>query len=327
MAKSGSIDYELTRDDIITEALELLGVLPEGGSPSAAQLTSCARTLNSMLKAWQTRGTHLFVNQRTYLFLQKADREYNLHLTASSSDELTTSFYATAVNGEVAASATAVTVDDGTNITDADRIGILAADNTMHWTTVASGGGTTSIVLTTADTSNKLLDGAIVYTYTTKASRFRKINHATWREAPTSDFGFHDSLDGAEIDIDVIARTDYASLSAKDAGGRVNQIYYDKTWPNAVLRVWPQPDKGGRYLVLWVERPIEDMDSASDNFDMPQEWSLAIGCNLAMWLAPKFGVADKTWKRIAILAREALFDAESGDSEGGMFLQPDMERG
>jgi hypothetical protein len=327
MATSGSIDYELTRDNIITEALELLGVLPEGVSPTSAQLTSCARTLNSMLKAWQTRGTHLFVNQRLYLFLQKADREYTAHLTASSSDELTASFYATTVNGAVAATSTALVVDDGTNITDSDRIGILAADGSMHWTTVASGGGTVNITLTAGDADNALPDGSVVYSYTTKASRFRKINHASWRESPTNDWGFHDSLDGAEIDIDVLARTDYASLSDKSAGGRVNQIYYDKTWPAATIRTWPEPDKGGRYLVLWVERPIEDMDAASDNFDMPQEWSLAIGCNLAMWLAPKFGVADKTWGRIVALAKESLFDAEGGDTEGGMFMQPDMERG
>jgi hypothetical protein len=311
---------------MITEALEMLGVLPEGVAPTAAQLTSCSRTLNSMLKAWQTRGTHLFVNQRTYLFMQKGDREYALHLTAASSDEYTTSFYATTVNGEVAATVTAVEVDSGANIADADRIGILAADGTMHWTTVASGGGTTSIVLTAADADNALADGAVVYSYTTKTSRPRKILHATWREAPKNDWGFHDSLDGAEIDIDVIARTDYASLSQKSADGRVNQIYFDKTWPKATVRVWPEPDKGGRYLVLWVERAIEDVET-DVNFDMPQEWSLAIGVNLAMWLAPKFGVADKTWGRIVALARESLFDAESGDTEGGMFLQPDMSQG
>jgi len=326
MATSGSIDFELTRDDVITEAMELLGVLPEGESPTAAQLTSCARTLNAMLKHWQTRGTHLSVTQRMYVFLQKADREYNLHQTAASSDECTVSFYATQVNGAVAASSTAVTVDDGTNISDSDRIGILNADNEMHWTTVASGGGTTSIVLTAADTVI-LNDNAVVYTYTTKAARPRNILNVNWRESPTNDWGFHDSLDGAEITVDSLARTDYADLSQKGTDGRTTQVYYDKQWPAGILRVWPEPDVGGRYLVLWVERAIEDVDGATDNFDLPQEWSWALSSNLALFLAPKFGVSDKTFNRVVGLAQTALFDAESGDSEEYMQVTPDFERG
>jgi len=67
MATSGSIDFATTRDDIITEALEQLGVLGEGESPSAAQLTSCSRTLNMMLKAWQAQETRPL--QITFLLL------------------------------------------------------------------------------------------------------------------------------------------------------------------------------------------------------------------------------------------------------------------
>ena len=326
MAKSGDISFELTRAQLIQEAMEHLGVLGEGVVPNTAQYASMGVTLNSMIKAWQTRGTHLFVNQRLYLFLQKDDREYNVNFTASSSDELTAAFYATSVDGEVATSATAVTVDDGTNVTNGDRIGILDANNSMHWTTVASGGGTTSLVLTTANTTTTLPDGAIVYTYTTKASRPRKILEASWREAPTADFGFHDSLDGAEIDIDVLARADYASLSLKSASGRVNQIYYDKTHPNAIIRVWPEPDIGGRYLTLWCERTLEDVDGDSDAFDFPPEWYLALAMNLAKWSATKYGVADKTWNRIRGLAAESLFDVESADREEYMKFEPDLER-
>jgi len=60
MATSGSIDFAATRDDIITEALEQLGALGEGESPNAAQLASCGRTLNMLVKAWQGEGLNLF---------------------------------------------------------------------------------------------------------------------------------------------------------------------------------------------------------------------------------------------------------------------------
>lgn len=324
MATSGSIDFELTRDNLITEAMEMIGVLPEGVSPTAAQLSSAATTLNAMLKHWQTTGTHLFVNQRLYLFLDKADREYNLNQAAASSDHLTASFYATAIDGAVEAGTAAITVDDGTNISDSDAIGIFTSNSDMHWTTVASGGGTTSITLTADDETYDFADEAVVYTYTTKASRPQKIIYASHRFKPVLDFGFHDSLDGSETVIDMLARTDYADLSNKAAAGqRVNQAYYDKTWPNAVLRVWPEPDRGGDYLVLWCQRPLEDVDSANDNFDLPQEWTLAIAANLALWLTTKFGVSDRTFGRIAALARECKMEAESGDTEDYIKLEMD----
>lgn len=323
MATSGSIDFLLTRDNIITEALELLGVLPEGVSPTAAQLTSCARTLNAMVKGWQARGTHLFGIQRTYLFLDKADREYTLHNTASSSNEYTTSFYATAINGAVESTNTTITVDDGTNISNSDRIGILTSNNDMHWTTVSSGGGSTTIVLTADDESYDFNDGAVVYTYTTKAARPRKILSAQYHEKPSSTFGFHDAVDGNTQEVDIIARTDYHRLSDKATGGDVNQIYYDPQYPSARLSVWPAPDVGGDYLTLFVERQLEDFDAASDDMDFPSEWSWALASNLALYLAPKFGVSDRTFNRINLLAQQALFDAESGDREGYMIFEPD----
>ena len=60
MATSGSIDYSTSKNDIITEALQLVGVLGEGQSPSSDQLADCSRTLNMMTKAWQAEGFNLF---------------------------------------------------------------------------------------------------------------------------------------------------------------------------------------------------------------------------------------------------------------------------
>ena len=152
MATSGSIDFQLTRDEVINEAMEMLGVLPEGVVANAAQLASGATTLNMMLKAWQSKSTQLWVNQRLYLFLEKDKREYNLDLTATLSDECTTSFTAITIDGALASGVTAITVSDGSGTADADRIGVAQEDGSMHWTTIASGGGTNSLVLTVATT-------------------------------------------------------------------------------------------------------------------------------------------------------------------------------
>lgn len=60
MTTSGSIDFTVTADEIITEALELLGVLGEGEDPTTDQLTSSRRTLNMLAKTWQAEGLNLF---------------------------------------------------------------------------------------------------------------------------------------------------------------------------------------------------------------------------------------------------------------------------
>jgi hypothetical protein len=59
MAFTTTADLKLTATDIITEALELIGVLAEGESPSAAQTTSSLRTLNNLIKLWSA-DTQIF---------------------------------------------------------------------------------------------------------------------------------------------------------------------------------------------------------------------------------------------------------------------------
>lgn len=78
MATSGTISFTVNRDEIITEALELLAVLGEGETPTEDQLTSSSRTLNMMIKNWQAEGLNLFSVRRQYLFLDKGRKEYPL---------------------------------------------------------------------------------------------------------------------------------------------------------------------------------------------------------------------------------------------------------
>lgn len=53
MATSASTDFNLTRNQIIQEALELVGAVPEDETPTTQQVSSTARTLEAMVKAWQ----------------------------------------------------------------------------------------------------------------------------------------------------------------------------------------------------------------------------------------------------------------------------------
>lgn len=60
MALSGSYDWTLNRDQVITGALRKLAVLPSGGSASTAQTNDAAEALNALVKAFQVEGMPLW---------------------------------------------------------------------------------------------------------------------------------------------------------------------------------------------------------------------------------------------------------------------------
>lgn len=78
MATSGSVDYIANRDEIITEALELLGMLEAGESPSANDLTTCGRTLNMMVKGLMAEGVQLWKVSEAELTLVASQSSYTL---------------------------------------------------------------------------------------------------------------------------------------------------------------------------------------------------------------------------------------------------------
>lgn len=321
MALSASIDFTLTRDTCIEEALSQLGVLGEGISPTAAQLTADSRTLNLMLKSWQTKEFTQNLITRIYVFMQDEQREYDLSTTAASSDESTGVFYHDTVATALAASSTALVVTLGTSTSNSDRIGIELDNGKMHWTTISSGGGTASITLA-AGPATAAAVGNSVYAYTTKATRPLDILYATLNTKP-SLVGLDNVIDETAIPCSILTRERWTDLSLKGAEGQPNSIWYNEQWPTAKLHVWPEPPGGAQVLELWCQTTIDDMDAATNNFALPSKWYLAVAFQLAFWLAPKYGVSDKTFTRIRNMASMALDDAESGESEDWLQFTPD----
>ena len=113
MSISNSIDFTVTSDEIITEALELLGVLGEGETPTADQIISSRRTLNMMTKTWQADGLNLFAVERTYLFPQQGVAEYDLYKPAGDLVGLTPGLQNLYTNGTVGEGCINVTIANG----------------------------------------------------------------------------------------------------------------------------------------------------------------------------------------------------------------------
>ena len=311
MATSGSIDFIVTTSDIITEALELLGVLGEGESPTTAQTTSSQRTLNMMTKTWQAEGLNLFAVQRNFLFLDKTVVEYPL--SATSTANFATSFEETTTSAAASATDVLIVVEDASLINNGDRIGIFTINSTLFWTTVNGAPIGNNVTITDAlpfdvDTS------AVVYTYTTSANRPMLI-----LEAYNHQFG------ATDIPLDLIGRVDYYELTNKTTSGFINQVYYDPQIGTGTLFVWPRPEDERDYLILLTQRTLEDFDSSTDNPDYPQEWYMPLAYNLARFLSPKYGIPQMDYSRLMQQARELYetargFDAQMGTS---MYIRPD----
>ena len=309
MATSGSIDFSTTRDDIITEALEQMGMLAEGQSPSADQLISMSRTLNMLVKAWQGEGLNLFALQKLYVYLEKDKQEYNL--SSTTTDHFSTEFNKTTTSSSAIATDTTIDVSSADGMVVADYIGVKLSDGTMQWTTINT---ITSLTITLDTALTGAVDSsALVYFYTTKANRPMKISNVVLRDATSEQ----------DIPIWTVSRQEYIELPNKQNDGAVNQIWYDPQVGTGVLSVWPQSDTVGKYLVLWVQRTLEDFDSATDDADYPQEWLLPLALNLAAVSCTKYGVPRFERTYIQGLAFQYKILAESFDREEGFQFQPE----
>jgi len=310
MATSGSIDFVVNRDAIITESLEQMGVLAEGQSPSTDQLTSMGRTLNMLVKTWQADKLNLFAIQKVYVYLEKDKSAYNL--SSTTTDNFSKEYNRTSM--KVAGVSTDLTIDVNsiTGATNGDYIGIKLDDGTMQWTTINGVPSGDTITISTALTGATGINNT-VYFYTLKANRPMKIMNVL----------LSDSVSNSDIPIWLVSRDEYTTLPNKKNDGAVNQVWYDPQIGTGVLSVWPQSDSVDKYLTLYVQRTLEDFDAATDDADFPQEWYLPLAFNLAAVSCSKYGVPRVERSHILSMASYYYEMAQSFDIEEGFQFQPE----
>lgn len=304
MATSGSYDALYTRNEIITEALELIGVLEVGETANADDVASCARTLNMMVKFWQSRGIAIWRNTEIYVFLQEDTASYTLGPTGTS--PATESFTKTEIATAGSSGASTITVDSITGISASDVIGVELDDGTLQWTTVNGAPSGTTVTLTDALTDDVSVD-ANVFAYTSGIQRPLFITEARLHQ---------DS--GTEIPVRIRARNDYMALSTKTTPGKASMCYYNPKTADGVLYVWPVANSVKDYLVLTARMPIADFDSSSDDPDFPQEWMLPLSYNLAVLIAPKF--VETVPAIVATMAKMFFDDAEADSKDYGSLI-------
>ncbi len=322
MAFNTTADHGQTATDIITEALELCGVLEEGEAPSAAQTTSALRTLNNLIKLWQA-DTQIFAQGEFQLDLVAGQDYYQLTTTTTDRETDTLGYIPTKVlNANLIATAwqesASLTVPYDT------LVGTFTAGERVTFS-----GGSGGYVVTDNATDSM-----------TVAMDLNETNPANDETITGSDSGATAAVNGTvtetdrtgdntEIPMTPLTQQEWYALTDKSTQSRPTQ-YYAKRNPVGValdFYVWPVPENTDYDMKLWLQYPYRDVDAGTDDVWFTQEWYLALSYMMAYLLGPKYGIDPRERNDFKAAADEFYAVAASYDTDGSVFLQPGNKNG
>ena len=78
MTTSGVATFNVTRDQLITGALRMIGAIAQGETPTATQITEAAEALNMMVKAYEADGMPLWGITEASITLTSGANSYNI---------------------------------------------------------------------------------------------------------------------------------------------------------------------------------------------------------------------------------------------------------
>lgn len=314
MASSGSVNFTVTRNEIINEAALEIGVKKLSQAIGGGLQLHIERSLNLMVKQWQgtadfAPGLKVWSRRRATVFLQSNQHQYALGPTG---DNATESFVATNLTASAATSATSLTVDSITGIASADIIGIVLTDGTIHWD-VVNGAPTGSTVVITTGLASGADSLAKVYAYTTKMRRPIEILTQSLRNSDNEDTPMG-SMDLYEFE----------ALTAKTSDGTPTSAFYEAQRTNGQLYLNAEPDDVTKQIRIVYLSDIEDFDNADDNPDYPVEWFRALKFNLAVEIAP--GLGRTVSPELAALAAGSLAIAQNLNPDTTVdYFQPGLD--
>jgi len=284
MATSGQTELRYTLNEILEEAFNEIQVASQGESLSGADWRQGRRTLNRMLLEWQAQGIHLWTYTEGTLFLQKGQVEYDF-----GTSRLTNQSFKTRTSAAQTAGSNTIDVQDVSNVTDSDNIGIILSDNTIQWTTV-NGSPIGSTVTLTDGLNLDVISGAAVFTYSSTEA-FKPVSRLMDDNVRRVD------QNQQEIPVNSYNRQQYNELPFKTQLGFPVAVYYtrqDNENTTGTMFVWNAPQTAELYLRFTYERLIEIFGETDGDkvLDWPMYYQEAIIMGLAKRLLTKYGVTD-----------------------------------
>ena len=301
--------FTVTRDDIISAALRVMGVIGVGEVPITEDFTNCSQALNIMIKSWAKKSIPLWVVEKISLPLITNIANYPLGPTAGYVASVTAtggSGYTTGGTWTSTGGTTSVTAA-GTYTVSAGKIATMVVVTpgdtytTTPTTITVSGAGTGAI-----------FTSVIVGITMSKPLRFLDI--------------YIGNGTSSNVSLLPISREEYDDLGIKTTLGVPNQYYYDAQLTNGNLVFYNVPSDSTYTAFCASHRMFKDLNASTDNFDFPQEWFQALKWGLCAELCAEYGVEEN--KIMYIEQKANSFIAESFDwsvEEASVYFQLDYQ--
>ena len=333
MATSGTVTYRASANTIINGALRLcLAIDPENtAGPTTNQTSNGLEALNFLVKSWETEGLQLWERKYGVIFPQQGQTTYVLGNPGPGGDNaclstpIGTGFVQTTAVNAVASGNTSLNLTTITNaatvyatigtpaitIANGWNIGIQQTSGVMFWTTVSNVVGNV-ITLASGPTIGSAA-GAYVVAYQTQLVRPLRILDGFVRQTTR----------GNDVPCLIIPRENYNRFGVKTSAGTGIQLYYDPQENTGHLYVYPTTQDVTQQLYIEFQSPIQDFASATNDYDLPQEWGEALKYNLAWRIAPEYGIPKERYDMIKERALLTFSKLDAWDQEAAsLYLQP-----
>lgn len=138
--------------------------------------------------------------------------------------------------------------------------------------------------------------------------------------------------DGSTPPIDTpmspLTRQRYDQLTPKGTTGVPVNWYYDPQIGLASVTVWPTPQDATYTLYLCIQRPVQDITSSGQNFDVTPEWFSTLRWILADEVSSEYEVELPTQQMVRSRAETKRAKlANFSQEEGSVFFMPDPQGG
>lgn len=121
---------------------------------------------------------------------------------------------------------------------------------------------------------------------------------------------------GRDLPMELLTRDEYQDMPLKTTLGIPTQYYFDPQRATGTLYVWPVlAAAAGETIQYTYQRRFEDIDSANDDIDIPQEYLQTVAYNLAENLLDIFGKDDATARRVMLKAGSLRTEMQMADRE------------
>lgn len=129
------------------------------------------------------------------------------------------------------------------------------------------------------------------------------------------------------IPVEIISNSEFNILPYDSSSGQPIKLTYQPYVNYGVVKVWPTPDStvATNYTMKLVwQAPFEYFTTSTETLDFPEEYYLAIIYNLAVLIAPDWGVPLEDRRELKKEAKEYMDEVDSfGGEDGSFFFQVD----